>query len=77
MNEVQQEVMGTTTFVPVRMWPLDETASERVDGQLRDELVRVGCDGETVEYESWERTSIEIDGELMDGYARLATGVKA
>jgi len=68
--------MGSTTFVPVRLWPLDEAASTRIDNGLRAELVSAGCEEGTIEYEVWERTSIEINGEMLDGYARLATGTK-
>lgn len=75
MNETR-EVMGSTTFVPVRLWPLDEAATARIDAGLRDELVSAGCEESTIEYEVWERTSLEINGELLDGYARLATGTK-
>ena len=69
--------MGSTTFVPIRLWPLNEDFADRIDAQLRAELIRAGCDEDTIEYESWERTSVEVDGDLLDGYARMATGTKA
>lgn len=68
--------MGSMTFVPVRLWPLSEDHYAKIDAGLHAELIRAGCDEETIEYETWERTSIEIDGDLVDGYARAATGTK-